>query len=99
MPKRGVIFAQPIQRLMTMKSLVQYSPLLEKVMGVAALTTAIAFGVLHLINTASEQEAEEDLDEVDTTDYLLRSPNRERLLAAIERDRKGLYVQYDLIEA
>lgn len=62
-----------------------YAPLLEKVGGVLAITAAIAFGTARLLEAARKDEAE---DEMDTTDYLLRTEaSRRRLLAAVERDQ------------
>ena len=87
-----------------MKNLAAFTPLLEKVAGAALFTAALAFGLMHLIAEPAAQPAAPapddapDPDEMDTTEYLLSGPNRAVILAAIERDRQGLYVQHDLIE-
>ncbi len=92
-----------------MKNLAALTPLLEKVVGTALFTAALAFGLMQLIAEPAAQPAapdaddtpdpdEFDPDKMDTTEYLLSEPNRGFILAAIERDRQGLYVQHDLIE-
>ena len=60
-----------------------------------AVASAIALGVLHLIQ-ASEEEAP---PEQDTTAYLLSGPNREALLAALKRRQQGRYVAYNPLDA
>ena len=44
--------------------------------------------------------SKQDYDAITETAYLLRNPaNTERLLAAIERTRRGEFEQHDLLEA
>ncbi len=89
-----------------MKNSAALTPLLEKVVGAALFTAALALGLMQLIAEPAAQPAADDTpdydgfdpDEMDTTEYLLSGPNRAVILAAIERDRQGLYVQHDLIE-
>jgi hypothetical protein len=72
-----------------------YTSFWETVGSVAAVTAAIAFGVLHIV-TAKEKQSR---GEMDTTDYLLRNQaNRNRLLAAVERDKNRQFISRDLIE-
>jgi hypothetical protein len=48
----------------------------------------------------SEENRYEDYDAMTETAYLLRNPaNAERLLAAIERARRGEFEQHDLSDA
>lgn len=77
-------------------SLRQYGPLLEKVGGIFAIAAAIAFGTARLLEASSKA----DEDELDATDYLLRTPaNRRRLLAAVARDQQRQLIARQPLEA
>ena len=60
-----------------------------------AVASAIALGVFHLIQATEE----DNLPEQDATSYLLSSPNREVLLAAMKRRKQGRYVAYNPLDA
>ena len=77
-------------------SLHHYGPLLEKAGGILAIAAAIAFGTARLLEASSRA----DEDELDATDYLLRTPaNRGRLLAAVERDKQRQLIARQPLEA
>ena len=70
--------------------------LLDNAWAYAGLAATIAAGVAGLIISTSDKP---ECDEMDTTERLLSGRNRDAILAAMERDKKGQFVMHGLLNA